>query len=141
MSDKQKFAFDKEEEFIEKLNKEKIIAGGIGGIFDFFKDTISLIFNAETPDSDKFIELFLDELKTKNFDEARFNLLKKSFKASSLNKLEFKYRYLINKANTLDYFSDKLFNFEVINSLNFKDFEKFVERLDFSIKTITVIRK
>lgn len=133
--------FSSDSEFIEKLNKDKIIVGGVSGVADYFLDTISWFFQAETLDSEEFVKRLEKELKNDEFSEERFNLLKKSYKVNSLSKLDYKYFYLRRKATTIEYFSKKLFNIDEIDELDFKDFKNFISNLDLSVKTITVIKK
>ncbi len=133
--------FSSDSEFVEKLNKDKIIVGGISGVADYFQDTISWMFEAETLDSEEFIKRFEAEFRSDEFSDERFNLLKKSYKANKLSKLEYKYYHLRRKATTLEYFSKKLFDIDEIDQLNFEDFKKFISGLDLSTKTITVIKK
>lgn len=132
--------FSDDTDFVTKLNNDKIISGELSTSREFFKNTITYTVSAHTLDTKAFIDKLNEEIKQLKFDERRFELLKKSMKVSEISKLEYKYYYLRKFCLSTD-FTEKLFCIDTIDKINFPDFLKFVKTFDFSVKTVTVVRK
>lgn len=56
----------------ERLEKEHIINGGIGGMAEYIDDYLLVTFDAETKEKDKFIESIIEELKDVSITEEEF---------------------------------------------------------------------
>lgn len=124
-----------------KLKKEKIISDNISFQADIIDEFIIINIYALSNNYKKFIKLLEEELKNKKFNKKLFDLYKKNIISD--------FYYLFNSVSgTLSFMEssyelDKEVSNKTIeeeNNLNYNDFKKLIDKLNFDNKSIVVMK-
>ncbi len=135
-----KMKFGSDRPFVRELNANEVIVGGIGCTADFFQDIITITFGADVLNANEFERRIESELNSDGLEEHLFELIKKSLKVGELSKMDYIYRSLLRFPRTID-FSEKLYVTEDIEKFTLDDLRKIVDKIDWSLKTVTIIKK
>lgn len=132
--------FSSTTEFVTKMVTDKVLIGSIDYVKDFFQGTITLTFAADVLDIDEFLKRIDNRLNIDDLDEYTFELIKKNLKVHELSKMDFIYRSIKNFPLSID-FTEKMYALDVVDEVTLDDIKKFISEIDWSIKTVTVIKK
>lgn len=127
--------------FVEDLRKKEIITSTIDhGLFST-DDYIIFVLDTDSKNPEQVIESIKEDLKNKEVDEKLFNLKKKGMVASTVYMSE--NIYSMNSKIVNDYIFEGEVETDVLDNLkglNYLEFKKFVEELDFSNSSIVVVK-
>ncbi len=132
--------FGGDTKFVTELSNDKVISGGVSHTADFFKGMIAVTFQADVFDQEEFLRRIDSQLNTDELDEKFFELIKKSYKVTELSKMDNIYKALLGFPRNID-FTEKLYMMDVLDELTIEGMKQLIDRLDWSLKTVTVIKK
>lgn len=135
-----KLKFGNETKFVSDLIQNGITLGGIGGSVKFYREDIIFTLSADVVDCERFVQAVCEEFKNPYIDEKLFELIKKAFKVSELNKLDYIYRAILNFPVGIT-FSEKLYAMDILDKCEARDLQRIVSKLDFSNKSVTLLKK
>lgn len=135
-----KMRFASDTKLVSNLIKNEVIKAGISCTTDFFDGNITQTYTADIIDLEKFIKAIEGEFNTKDLDHYYFDLIKRSMKVSELNKMDYIYRSIARFPTGID-FSEKLYAMAKLDEITLDGMKDLIEKIDFSIKTVTVIKK
>ncbi len=127
--------------FLEKLKEDKIVTDDIGFSIVKTNTHVLLVLEAETNFEDELIEKIDNEIKDLNFEENEFNRKKKTAISSCIYMSDNIYR--LNSLVMNDLIDNKKFNPDIYKhykNLNFEDFNKLINKLEFKNKSIYIVK-
>lgn len=127
-------------ELVSKMISDKVIIGGIESSKDFFQGVITFTLAADVLDEKEFLKRVENSLNAADLDEYTFELIKKSMKVGELSKMDYIYRSIYHFPLGID-FTEKLYTVDRIDEITLDGLKDFIAGIDWSIKTVTVIKK
>lgn len=125
--------------FIQEEIKKRNIVNGIGTSSCFEKDdTFFISFMFDSYKRDEFIKNLENSFNTSDLDRHKFELLKRNSITSELNKKDFMYSCFSGFTPNY-FFSKNISDVDVIQELTYEKMIDFINKFDYSNRTVTVI--
>ena len=128
-------------DYIDRLNDEKIITGGIARSADFFNGVVELSYYADVYDSKKFYDEIMHRLKngTKYIKEKEFELMKKQMLVKEIRSFDYMYDKLHTYSDTI-MFTEDIEVTDVIRNITIDDLKNELSNIKFDVYTKTSLK-
>ena len=128
-------------DYIDKLNDDKIISGGIGRSADFFNGVVEMSYYADVYDSEKFYNEIINRLRNgiDYIDEKDFNLIKKQMLVNEIKMYDYKYEKLHSYTDSLA-FTEEIDTSDVIRNITIEDIKEEISKRKFDIYSKTNLK-
>lgn len=128
-------------DYIDKLNDDKIISGGIGRSADFFNGVVEMSYYADVYDSEKFYNEIINRLRNgiDYIDVKDFNLIKKQMLVNEIKMYDYKYEKLHSYTDSLA-FTEEIDTSDVIRNITIEDIKEEISKRKFDIYSKTDLK-
>ena len=123
---------------IDRLTKDEIVLNGLSSSCEVFKDAITITYSTDTRNYEKLFEEIDKNLNVENLNEKDFELIKKTMIVRELKKKDFIYSCFKSFPLTMEA-TKNIDDIKKVKELNFEEFKKYIDSLNFAIKTKTVV--